>query len=100
MYFTAIEWFADTGVFGIYTLVIEIILPWKVIFQIKPRILEGINFLKIVVHLVFQTYLEQNFEHLCQTIKFKNIFTTRKLKLVAKLESETYFLKKYTKYFS
>ena len=46
MYFTAVEWFADTGVFGIYTLVIEIILPWEVIFQIKPRILEGNNFLK------------------------------------------------------
>ena len=55
-----------------------------------------------VVHLVFQTYLEQNFEHLCKKTKFKNIFTTRKLKLVAKLESETdlkkiceiFFLKK------
>ena len=46
MYFTAVEWFADTVVFGIYTLVIEIILPWEVIFQIKPQILEWINFLK------------------------------------------------------
>ena len=56
----------------------------------------------VVVHLVFLTYLEQNFEELCKTTKFKNIFTTRKLKLVAKLESETdskkiyeiFFLKK------
>ena len=41
MYFTVVEWFADTEVFGIYTLVIEIILPWEVIFQIKLQILEG-----------------------------------------------------------
>ena len=53
----------------------------------------------IVVHLVFQTYVEQNFEHLCKKTKFKNIFITRKLKLVAKLESEIH-LRKYTKYFS
>ena len=47
----------------------------------------------IVVHLVFQTYLEQNFEHLCKKTKFKNIFTTKKLKLLAKLESEKEFIK-------
>ena len=46
VYFPAEDWFADTRVFGIYTLLIKIILPWEVIFQIKPRILEGNNFLK------------------------------------------------------
>ena len=46
VYFTAVEWFADTRVLGINTLVIEIILSWEDIFQIKPRILEGNNFLK------------------------------------------------------
>ena len=37
VYFPAVDWFADSRVFGIYTLVIKIILPWEVIFQIKPR---------------------------------------------------------------
>ena len=46
VYFPAVDWFADSRVFGIYTLLIKIILPWEVIFQIKPRILEGNNFLK------------------------------------------------------
>ena len=46
VYFLAVDWFADSRVFGIYTLLIKIILPWEVIFQIKPRILEGNNFLK------------------------------------------------------
>ena len=55
--------------------------------------------LVVVVHLVFQTYVEQNFEHLCKKTKFKNIFTTRKLKVVAKLETETEFFKKIYKIF-
>ena len=45
-YFPAVDWFADSRVFGIYTLLIKIILPWEVIFQIKLRILEDNNFLK------------------------------------------------------
>ena len=52
-----------------------------------------------IVHFVFQTYLEQNSEHLCKTTKFKNIFTTRRLELVAKLESETNFKKIYEIFF-
>ena len=46
VYFPAEDWFADSRVFGIYILLNKIILPWEVIFQIKPRILEGNNFLK------------------------------------------------------
>ena len=46
VYFTVVEWFVDTRVFGICTLVIEIILFLEYIFQIEPRILEGNNFLK------------------------------------------------------
>ena len=48
------------------------------------------SFLKIVVHLVFLRYLEQNFEELGKKQQsLKSIFKTRKLKLVEKLESET-----------
>ena len=46
VYIRVVDWFTDSRVFGIYTLLIKIILPWEVIFQIKPRILEGNNFLK------------------------------------------------------
>ena len=61
---------------------------------IRSKLCQLTTFLGVcVVHLVFQTYLEQNFEHLCKKTKFKNIFTTRKLKLVPKLESETDFKK-------
>ena len=48
------------------------------------------NFLKIVVHLVFLRYLEQNFEELGKKQQsLKSIFKTRKLKLVEKIDSET-----------
>ena len=54
-------------------------------------VLKLVKKIYFVVHLVFQTYLEQNFEHLCKKTKFKKIFT----ELVGKLESGIDFKKIY-----
>lgn len=48
MYFIVIEWLDDTKVLGINTLVIEIILSWEDIFEIKSRILEWNDLLKVI----------------------------------------------------